>query len=222
MRQAPGPASRSRLTDYSLGNRGAAFRTRFPVPKLNHFSQISSRLDRMPLMLVSWQILLPTQKHINHSELCGTNRGTVCTQSHNSVGTRHERRWQGEYLFSCSLYFRWMTQTGRFAWAFFGSTSELMYVIKKTKVHVLLNPTAGGLWGRRTTKHVCSISLTTNSNRDKPLPWAKKKNEKKQLSELCFWSRAKGRKDVKFLWTCVWKTATDVLFIMKFTNKKCD
>lgn len=123
-------------------------------------------------MLVSWQILLPTQKHINHSELCGTNRGTVCTQSHNSVGTRHERRWQGEYLFSCSLYFRWMTQTGRFAWAFFGSTSELMYVIKKTKVHVLLNPTAGGLWGRRTTKHVCSISLTTNSNRDKPLLWA--------------------------------------------------
>lgn len=75
-----GPTSSSRLTDCSLRKRRAAFKTRFPVPKLNHFSQISSRLDRMALILVSWQLWLPTYTHINHSDLCGKNRGTVCTQ----------------------------------------------------------------------------------------------------------------------------------------------
>lgn len=146
-RRASGPgAGVSEQADrLQPGKQRSGLQNQVSCPKVKSLltNQLKVRPDASNV--VSWQILLPTQKHINHSELCGTNRGTVCTQSHNSVGTRHERRWQGEYLFSCSLYFRWMTQTGRFAWAFFGSTSDLMYVIKKTEVHMLLNPTAGGL-----------------------------------------------------------------------------
>ncbi len=45
-RQAAGPPSPSSW-QITAGKQGAAFKTSFPVPKLNYFSQISSRLDWM-------------------------------------------------------------------------------------------------------------------------------------------------------------------------------
>lgn len=90
--RAPELASSRRLTDYSLGKRRAAFKSRLSVPKLNHFSQISSRLDWMAPVLMSWQLLLATHKQINHSDLWGKNRGTRWTQGYRNLVAWEEVR----------------------------------------------------------------------------------------------------------------------------------
>lgn len=113
-------ASGPRADRLQPGKQRAAFKSRFPVPKLNHFSQISSRLDWMALIL-----LVSTQKQINHPVLCGKKHKAQNVHSNIAMWSQ-DMRGSHKVIFSF-LSMSTLAQTNNRSWS-----HSIMLLIKGT------------------------------------------------------------------------------------------